>query len=203
MSQLDALFEKSKQLITDAKADGHLSAGELARIAVELARVAQKIGGLHGPEKSALVLHALKKGLDAAGGIPQLAGIPAETAAIVEKQLLDAASAALDLAVAAARGGLSDLQKKKACLDLLCRGAAVAAQFLPKDVPAVREALEFAQALRPAESAPKTPANPESETRAPEPVVADTPPETQPQKVSSPPEEAPGAPAPALEVKFE
>ena len=195
-SQLDALFEKSKQLVTDAKADGNLSAGELARIAVELARVAQKIAGLHGLEKSALVLHALKKGLDAAGGIPQLAGLPAEAAALVERQLLDAASAALDLAVAAARGQLGDLQKKKVCLDLLCRGVAAAAAFVPNDVPAVREALEFAQALRPAEPAPKTPANPESETRAPEPAP-------QPQKGSSPPEEAPAAPPPALEVKFE
>jgi hypothetical protein len=138
---LEDIVKDARNQFILAKADGKLEAGEVVQIAVSVAQKVQKLGGLSGTEKKAVVLLSLKRGLEAAGGIP---GIAEEMRAEMEKQLLASASAAIDVAVAVSQGKI-DLRKpavwKAVCLPLCSAAAQLAAAKVPKDVPLLKEAL--------------------------------------------------------------
>jgi hypothetical protein len=143
---LEELVKEARHAFILAKSDGVLDAGEVVQIGLLVARGVQKLQGLSGPEKKAVVLLSLKKGLDAAGGLPGFDGADAAVKEEVEKNLLAAASAAVDAALAVAAGKL-DLRKpaawKACCLPLLSAGAAAAQAYVPKDQPLLKEALSF------------------------------------------------------------
>lgn len=226
LTPLENLVKEARHMFILAKADGKLDAGEVVQIAVAVAQRVQRVGAaLAGAEKKALVLLTLKKGLEAAGGLRTLPGF-AEAGeggvAALEAQLLAAAGAALDIAVAAAAGRL-DLRKKEswaACLGAcLTVGKGVAAVAL-KDQPLLKEAVEFAADQAKAAVGAVAPA---AALTAPEPLAAQsaspesvavavpagaedaTPPkqsQTEPSPAASA-EEAPAPAAAAVEVKFD
>jgi len=98
-SLLESIIQETKDAFVAAKADGKLEAVEVVQIASTVAQKIYKIGSLSLADKKALVLLALKKGLDAADGLHGLlaltgAGPVALEAA--EKQILNAALASVD-----------------------------------------------------------------------------------------------------------
>jgi hypothetical protein len=74
-SELEDLVKETRAAFIIAKADGVLDAGEVIKIAVDLAQKVQKVANLSGSEKKALLLHTLKKGLDDDGGVDSLMGM--------------------------------------------------------------------------------------------------------------------------------
>lgn len=152
LTLLETLVQDVRHQFILAKADGVLDAGEVIAIAVSVASKLQRLGPLSGAEKKAVVMMALKKGMAAAGGVSTLPGLtaatPAETEAF-ETQLLAAASAALDMAVAVATGKL-DLRKPsswKSCLPFCSAALSAAVAFVPKDQAILREAMTQASAF--------------------------------------------------------
>ncbi len=199
---LEEIVKDARHQFILAKADGKLEAGEVVQIAVSVAQRVQKLGGLSGTEKKAVVLLSLKRGLEAAGGVP---GVAEEMRAEVEKQLLASASAAIDVAVAVAQGKI-DLRKpaawKAVCLPLCSAAAQLAAAHVPKDVPVLKEALEFVSE-KAKSSSQESPAEVRpAETVAAE-TVADTAPAKPDDKVPSPEEAAVESPEKTHVVKFE
>ena len=179
-AKLDEIVKYAQGAFIQAKSDGVLEAGEVVQIAVGVAGKLSALGQLKGSEKKSVVLYCMKKGMDAAGGVgelPGLKGASAETRKAVEDQLLAAAGAAIDMAVAVARGQI-DLKKHgvKSCLPLCLSFAAVARNLLPKEAAIVKTALTWAedqgrayaeaQGLLPAEEPAAAPA------AAPAPAVA-------------------------------
>ncbi len=161
LSLLESLVTETRHQFILAKADGILDAGEVIAIAVGIASKIQRLGPLSGPEKKAVVMMALKRGLEAAGGVGSLPGLTESSSAekeALEQQLLAAAAAALDMAVAVASGKI-DLRKPsswKSCLPFCSAALSAAAAFVPKDQAIVREALSqaatFSAAAEKAES---------------------------------------------------
>jgi hypothetical protein len=203
-SPLEALVTETRHAFVIAKSDGKLDAGEVVQIALGVAQKVRGLTALSGPEKKAVVLLTLKKGLEAAGGVPEFANATEDVKAAAEAQLLGAAAAAIDVAVAAATGKL-DLRKPaawKACLPA-CLSATSA--LLPKDQELLGQALKLAQAsVTPQTEAAKPP----SEAPVDAPPAAPAPeegkvPETQSAEEPSPAASAPEPPAPSSEVKFE
>jgi hypothetical protein len=153
-ASLDEIVKYAQGAFIQAKSDGVLEAGEVVQIAVGVAGRLQSLGSqLSGVEKKSVVMYCLKKGMDAAGGVgelPGLKGASAETRKAVEDQLLAAAGAAIDMAVAVASGKL-DLKKHgvKACIPLcfpLCLSAASVVQaLLPKEAALVKQAVGWAE----------------------------------------------------------
>jgi hypothetical protein len=148
-AKLDEIVKYAQGAFIQAKSDGVLEAGEVVQIAVGVAGKLQTLGQLTGSEKKSVVLYCMKKGLDAAGGVGELPGLKEVTAEMrkaVEDQLLAAAGAAIDMAVAVARGDI-DLKKHglKSCLPLCLSAAAVARNLLPKEAAIVKTALTWAE----------------------------------------------------------
>ena len=149
---IESIIDSTRARFIAAKSDGVLDAAEVVQIAVDVAAKLQKLGPLSGKEKRALVLMALKKGLEAAGGVEQLPGLKEATLAekeAFEQQLLVAAGAALDAVVAVATG---KIQLKKpatwlACLPFCSVLLKVAVVIVPKDQEIVREALTQASQI--------------------------------------------------------
>lgn len=146
-ADLERIVKEARNAFIIAKSDGVLDAGEVVQIALIVAKGVQKISSLSGSEKKAIVLLALKRGLEAAGGLPPIKGATPEAMAVVEKQLFGAAVAAVDAALAVASGKL-DLRKpsawKSICLPLCSAAAAAAVVAVPKDQPILRDAVAFA-----------------------------------------------------------
>jgi hypothetical protein len=149
---LEEIVKETRHQFIIAKADGVLETGEVVQIAICVARKLQKLAGLSGAEKKALALLALKKGLDAAGGVASLPGLKeasSEMQALFEKQLLAAAGAALDVAVAIAAGKI-DLRKPGGLVAAAraCLPGCVAAVggLVPANQPLLKEALGMAVA---------------------------------------------------------
>jgi len=146
MSSLELLVKETKSAFMVAKMDGVLDAGEVIQIAGDLAKKIQALVELSGSDKKALLLLALKKGLETAGGIDGLAGFEnasAETKAAFQDNLLMGASVAVDLMLSAASGKL-DLRKPsswKACLPVCL---SVVKTLLPKDQKLLHEATKYA-----------------------------------------------------------
>ena len=107
MSLLETLIRETRSDFIIAKSDGTLNAGEMIHIAMRLAVKLQQIRALSGPEKKALLMSTLRKGLQDAGGIP---GVPEAAKDAVIDQVLMAASVSIDMAVSVAAGEL-DLRK--------------------------------------------------------------------------------------------
>lgn len=206
-SPLEALVTETRHAFVVAKSDGKLDAGEVVQIALGVAQKVRGLAALSGSEKKAVVLLTLKRGLEAAGGVATLPGFADATEdvkAAAEAQLLGAAGAAIDVAVAVASGKL-DLRKPAAWKACLPACLSVASVLLPKDQELLGQALKLAQAS----VAPQTEAaKPPSEAPVAAPAVAPVPeegkvPETQSAEEPSPAASAQEPPAPSAEVKFE
>jgi hypothetical protein len=178
---LEEIVKETRHQFIIAKADGVLETGEVVQIAIGVARKLQKLAGLSGAEKKALALLALKKGLDAAGGVASLPGLKeasSEMQALFEKQLLAAAGAALDVAVAVAAGKI-DLRKPGGLVAAAraCLPGCVAAVggLVPANQPLLKEALGMAEAgLSAAMGAPAAEPTPVTPPSSPA-EVAETP----------------------------
>lgn len=194
---LEEIVKETRHQFIIAKADGVLETGEVVQIAIGVARKLQRLAGLSGAEKKALALLALKKGLDAAGGVASLPGLKeasSEMQALFEKQLLAAAGAALDVAVAVAAGKI-DLRKPGGLVAAAraCLPGCVAAVggLVPANQPLLKEALGMAEAgLSEAMGAPATAAGLSEAAAAP--AAAEPTPVTPP----SSPAEVAETPAP-------
>ena len=149
LSPLEVLVKETRREFLIAKLDGVLDAGEVIQIAAGLAKKIQGLVGLSGSDKKAMLLLALKKGLEASGGVDTLVGFAnatAETKEAFQENLLMGASVAIDLMLSAASGKL-DLRKPsnwKACLPV-CMSAVKT--LLPKDQKLLNEATKHAEAL--------------------------------------------------------
>jgi hypothetical protein len=149
LSSLELLVKETKTAFMIAKIDGVLDAGEVIQIAGDLAKKIQALADLSGSDKKALLLLALKKGLETSGGIDGIVGFEnasAETKAAFQENLLMGASVAVDLMLSAASGKL-DLRKPsswKACLPVCL---SVVKTLLPKDQKLLNEATKHAEAF--------------------------------------------------------
>ena len=151
LTPLEVLVKETRHAFIIAKADGVLDAGEVIQIAADLAQKVQKIAGLAGSEKKAMLLLTLKKGLEDSGGLDSLVGFVGaskEAKQVFEDSLMLAASSAVDLVLAAASGKL-DLQKSplemlKACLPVCMSAVKV---LLPKDQVLLQEAAKYSEGL--------------------------------------------------------
>jgi hypothetical protein len=152
ISALETLIDDVKKAFADAKSDGKLEAAEVVQIAGDVAKKVFLIGTGTTVEKKALILHALQKGLAAAGGLQGLAVLkvagPAGLAA-AEKQILSAAMASVEGLLNIApqlfepvRGCLSALKGPLSKLLPFCsQAASIAAALSPKDAKLIQEAL--------------------------------------------------------------
>ena len=154
--ELEDLVKETRAAFIIAKAYGVLDAGEVIKIAVDLAQKVQKVANLSGSEKKALLLHTLKKGLDDDGGVDSLMGMKEaspETKEAFKNQLIVAASCAIDIALDAAAGKL-DLRKPsswKSCLPLCLNLAKTVVP--PKEQKLLDEAVAFTKTVLPDEVA--------------------------------------------------
>jgi hypothetical protein len=142
-SPLEALIKETKASFMIAKSDGVLDASEVIQIAVEVSQKVQKVAGLSGSEKKAMLLMALRKGLETSGGVASLPGFSnasAETKQAFEDQLINAASVSIDMVLSAASGKL-DLRKPSSWMQCLpvCMGLAKTVMS-PKDTAVLEEA---------------------------------------------------------------
>jgi hypothetical protein len=154
LSPLEALVKETRDAFILAKADGKVEAGEVVQIAAGVAVKLQRLAGLSGAEKKSVALLALKRGVEEAAVAETVLkatglAVTPEAVAGMEHQMLAAASAAIDVAFAAARG---DLKLKKpaswreclvACLRVSQTAAAAAvASGALKDHALLQEALK-------------------------------------------------------------
>lgn len=148
-SPLEVLIKETKCSFMIAKSDGVLDASEVIQIAVEVSQKVQKIAGLSGSEKKAMLLMALRKGLETSGGVDSLPGFSdasAETKKAFEEQLINAASVSIDMVLSAASGKL-DLRKPSNWMQCLpvCMGLAKTVMS-PKDTAVLQEAKKAVEA---------------------------------------------------------
>ena len=149
MSQLEDLVKETRAAFIIAKSDGVLDSGEVIQIAVQLAQKINKLSNLSGSEKKSILLLALKKGLDNAGGLDSLTAfvnVTPEVKAAFETQLLSSASVSIDLILSAASGTL-DLKKPSSWLKFLPSCFNVVKTLLPKDQKLVNEAIQYADSV--------------------------------------------------------
>ena len=147
-SPLEALIKETKASFMIAKSDGVLDLPEVIQIAVEVSQKVQKIAGLSGSEKKAMLLMALRKGLETSGGLDCLPGFKdasLETKQAFEDQLINAASVSIDMVLSAASGKL-DLRKPSSWMQCLpvCMGLAKTV-MTPKDTAVLEEAKKAAE----------------------------------------------------------
>jgi hypothetical protein len=147
LTPLEELVKETRHAFIIAKADGVLDAGEVIQIATMLVVKIQKLVGLSGPEKKAMLLLTLKKGLEASGGLDSLPGFAntsEDTKKVFEDSLMSAVSVAVDMLLSAAAGKL-DLRKPAswaACLPA-CLSAVKA--LVPKDHAYLMEATTYTE----------------------------------------------------------
>ena len=145
LTPVEELVKETRHAFIIAKADGVLDAGEVIQIATTLVMKIQRLVGLSGSEKKAMLLLTLKKGLDASGGLDSLPGFAdasAETKKVFEDSLMSAVSVSVDMLLSAAAGKL-DLRKPAswaACLPA-CISAVTA--LVPKDHKYLMEATKY------------------------------------------------------------
>jgi len=168
LTLIEALVKETRHAFIIAKSDGVLDAGEVIQIAVDLAQKIQKVAGLCGPEKKALLMLSLKRGLDASGGVDSLPGFvdaSADVKKAFETQLLTAASTTVDIMISAASGKLDfkKLSTSRACIPVCVTAVKIA---LPKDQKLLKDALDYTGGLF------KQPTEPDV---SPKLVVADIP----------------------------
>jgi hypothetical protein len=230
VSLVDIVTE-TRDAFLKAKSDGKLEAGEVVQIGVGVAQKLRGLSQISGGDKKSVALYCLREGLKAAGGVKELPGLKEAGEAaqkVLEEQLLSAASAAIDVAVAVARGTLdwTTVEAAKGCLPF-CGWAvkSVAAAVLPqKDVDVLQKALGSAAAAvaapvaAPAAAPAPAPvvesSSQESETKVSvqtagselilfQQIATDTTPAKESDTVSNQEASPAKSPSPTLEVKFD
>jgi len=146
MSALEAIVKETKALFIIAVEDGTLDSTEVMKIAVQVSQKLQALPALSGSDKKATLLYVLKKALDvscALDSLPGLKGVSQEIKQSFENQLLNAASATIDIFVAASQGklNLKNPSTYLTCLPFCLK--AVEAVLDPKDAAVLQEALKF------------------------------------------------------------
>ena len=156
MSALEAIVKETKALFIIAVEDGTLDSTEVMKIAVQVSQKLQGLPALSGSDKKATLLYVLKKALDvscALDSLPGLKGASEEIKKSFENQLLNAASATIDIFVAASQGklNLKNPSTFLSCLPFCLK--AVEAVLEPKDAAVLQEALKFVKKVVPKEDA--------------------------------------------------
>lgn len=156
MSALEAIIKETKALFIIAVEDGVLDANEVMKIAVQVSQKLQALPALSGSDKKATLLYVLKKALDiscALDSLPGLKGASQEIKQSFENQLLNAASATIDIFVAASQGklNLKNPSTFLTCLPFCLK--AVEAVLDPKDAAVLQEALKFVKNVVPKQDA--------------------------------------------------
>jgi hypothetical protein len=144
---LETIVTETCQAFIKAKSDGKLDSGEVINIATDLAQKLQKIVSLSGSDKKALLMHILKKALDASGGVDSLPGFTNATPEVkqaFEDQLFKAVSTTIDVVVSAVSGNI-DLKKPGTwafCLPVCLSAAKI---MLPEDQAILKEATNYVE----------------------------------------------------------
>jgi hypothetical protein len=157
---LQSLINETKAAFVVAKFDGKLEVSEVIQIATDCAQKVYALSNCSQEEKKALVMFALKKGLEAAGGLSGLTDlVSSNPAAIIEaeRQILDGALVAVNALMVAAPQLFSVVQKASSSLKQslsvclpFCSQAVLENVLDPKDSALVAEALAL---LKPLDSA--------------------------------------------------
>ena len=145
LTPVEELVKETRHAFIIAKADGVLDAGEVIQIATTLVVKIQKLVGLSGSEKKAMLLLTLKKGLEASGGLDSLPGFvdaSAETKKVFEDSLMSAVSVSVDMLLSAAAGKL-DLRKPANWLACLPACLSAVKALVPKDHAYLMEATKY------------------------------------------------------------
>jgi hypothetical protein len=98
VGSLENLIKETRAAFIIAKSDGNLTAAEVIHIGIEVSQKLHHLGNLSGSEKKAVLLLALRKGLETSGGLNALqafAGASDEAKKEFEEHLLTAASTAV------------------------------------------------------------------------------------------------------------
>lgn len=95
--QFESLLKVVSDAFVDAKKDGKIDAGDMIRVGLLAAGKVGVLKNLSVAEKKAVVLELLEKGLKSLG--PKPLGLDEAVSAEVEKQLMVAAGAAIDVAL--------------------------------------------------------------------------------------------------------
>jgi hypothetical protein len=110
---IENLIKETCAAFIIAKSDGNLTAAEVINIGVELSQKLRHLANLSGSEKKAVLLLALRKGLEKSNGLNALqafTGASDDAKKEFEEHLLTAASTAIDALFAVASGSI-DLKK--------------------------------------------------------------------------------------------
>jgi hypothetical protein len=149
-ASIENLIKETRAAFIIAKSDGNLTTAEVIHIAIELVPKLHHLNNLSGSEKKAVLLLALRKGLESSSGLNALqafAGASAEAKEEFETHLLSAASTAVDALFAVASGKV-DLKKPSTWLSCLpaCLSA-VKSVLPPKEAAILEEAKTFTNKL--------------------------------------------------------
>jgi len=147
LTPLEELVKETRHAFIIAKADGVLDAGEVIQIATMLVVKVQRLVGLSGSEKKAMLLLTLKKGLEASGGLDSLPGFAnasEETKKVFEDSLMSAVSVSVDMLLSAAAGKL-DLKKPANWLACLPACLSAVKALVPKDHAYLMEATKYTE----------------------------------------------------------
>ena len=138
--QFESLLKVVSDAFVDAKKDEKIDAGDMIRVGLLAAGKVGVLKNLTVAEKKAVVLQLLEKGLKSLG--PKPLGLDETISAEVEKQLMTAAGAAVDVALASLKA------RSLFSYQLCCVGPADVdvAAFAPV-VPAVAKVLDVSGAV--------------------------------------------------------
>lgn len=143
-SLLEGIIQEVRDGFVEAKADGKLEAAEVVHIASLASQKIYKLAGMSVADKKALVLLALKKGLDAAGGLhglEDLVGLGPEALATAERQVLNAALASVDGLLAVVPHLFAPMKSAlAACLPFCSSAESALTALAPKDAALIHEA---------------------------------------------------------------
>jgi len=147
---LENLIKETRAAFIIAKSDGNLTAAEVIHIGIEVSQKLHHLGNLSGSEKKAVLLLALRKGLETSGGLNALqafSGASDEAKKEFEEHLLTAASTAVDALFAVASGAI-DLKKPSSWLSCIPGLLSAVKNVLPaKEAAILEEAKNFTSKL--------------------------------------------------------
>ena len=147
---IENLIKETRAAFMIAKSDGHLTAAEVIQIGIDLSQKLHHLGNLSGSEKKAVLLLALRKGLETSGGLDALqafAGATDSAKKEFEEHLLSAASTAVDALFAVASGAI-DLKKPSTWFSCIPVCLSAVKNVLPaKEAAILEEAKSFTNNL--------------------------------------------------------
>lgn len=181
---LQSLINETKAAFVIAKFDGKLEVAEVIQIATVCAQKVHALLNCSTEEKKALIHLALKKGLEAAGGLSGLSDIISSNPLVLaeaERQIIDGALVAVDALMGAAPHLFAPVQKAvsslrrylSVCLPVCSQVAVIASIFDPKDSALIAEALTVLKGVA-AVPVPEPEVKPVPEVK-PEPEVKPVP----------------------------